>query len=98
MSGRRISIGSRAVAVGALTEMLNWAATELGTQYDLQDPEQAAELANELAGKILEAAWDVEYKPTAQRLSITFDVGIDLTGREKADRPAELTAVPSQEQ
>lgn len=82
---RRTSVGSKAVAVGALTELVAVALARLGGTYDLSEEVPVAELAAEIAPELIGYAWDVEYKPTAQRLVVVFDVGVDLTRPTVAD-------------
>ena|SRR6201991_4799256 len=87
---RRTSVGSKAVAIGALTELVAEALSRLGGTYDLSQEVPVAELANEIAPELISYAWDVEYKPTAQRLVVTFDVGVDLSKGREVREPAQV--------
>lgn len=81
---RRITIGSRAVAVGVICDFLQ----NLGGR-GLDDPE----LARDLAEEFVDQAWDVEYKPTAERLVITIDAGVTSGDRMRStpeDQPPEV--------
>jgi hypothetical protein len=91
---RRTSVGSKAVAIGALTELVAVALERLGGTYDLSEEVPRAELAAEVAPELISFAWDVEYKPTAQRLVVVFDVGVDLTRPEPENaEPASVTPI-----
>lgn len=75
----RITIGSRAVAVAILAESIGIAAGEVWDEDALSD-KNAAELADRLVGM----AWDVEYKPTAERLIIVLDAGITSSDKMRS--------------
>lgn len=70
----RITIGSRAVAVAILAEALR-EAVQAGT---------AEPTPEEVADKLVGMAWDVEYKPTAERLVIILDAGITSSDRMRS--------------
>jgi hypothetical protein len=63
------TIGSRAVAVAIMSEILQHATELADAKHGRAD---APEIADELVG----LAWDVEYKPHAERLVLVVDAGI----------------------
>jgi hypothetical protein len=73
----RITIGSRAVAVAILAECLEQAAEEV--IGDRNEPTM-----NQLADKLVGMAWDVEYKPTAERLVVILDAGITSSDKMRS--------------
>ena len=74
----RITIGSRAVAVAILAEALH-EASDLGAGAML---DQGA--CNIVADNLVGMAWDVEYKPTAERLVIILDAGITSSDKMRS--------------
>lgn len=83
----RITIGSRAVAVAILAEALHNASNlGGGTMLD-----QGA--CNIVADNLVGMAWDVEYKPTAERLIIVLDAGITSSDKMRStpeDQPRQI--------
>lgn len=73
---KRLTIGSRAVAVAIVAEAIR-AVAHSGSPIG----DDITMYAHELADEFVELAWDVEYKPTAERLVITIDAGV--TGSDK---------------
>lgn len=82
---KRITIGSRAVAVAIVAEVLK--ASHPGGNVAANDDDLAA-----WADNVVTMAWDVEYKPTAERLVLTIDAGI--TGPDRNRQTPEDQAVP----
>ena len=76
----RITIGSRAVAVAILTEALDQAFAEAQASGEL-DPYNSTHL---VADKLVGMAWDVEYKPTSERLVIILDAGITSSDKMRS--------------
>jgi hypothetical protein len=75
----RITIGSRAVAVAIVAEAIDQACTAAGVgESELYA--YSAQVAEELVGM----AWDVEYKPTAERLVIILDAGITSSDKMRS--------------
>lgn len=82
---KRLTVGSRAVAVGVIAELLRAAEDNLGGIVIQNVPA--------LADEIVDLAWDVEYKPTAERLVITIDAGVTSGDRMRStpeDQPTEV--------
>lgn len=79
-SAGRITIGSRAVAVAILTEVLDQAFAEAMRSGEL-DPYNSTAL---VADRLVSMAWDVEYKPTAERLVIILDAGITSSDKMRS--------------
>lgn len=74
---KRMTVGSKYVAIGALVELLRPAmGNEGGPAADQADAERIAQ-------HVVEQAWDVEHFPTAGRVQITLDLGPLL------DKPAD---------
>ena len=73
---KRLTIGSRAVAVGIMQAFIDAACQDAG----VADSELYA-YSGPVAEEMVRLAWDVEYKPTAERLVITIDAGV--TGSDK---------------
>lgn len=84
----RITIGSRAVAVAILAEVLEQAAEEV--IGDRNEPTMS-----QLADKLVGAAWDVEYKPTAERLIIVLDAGITSSDKMRST-PEDTATAPGE--
>lgn len=63
------TIGSRAVAVAIMSEILQHAT-------ELADAKHGKADAPEIAEELVTLAWDVEYKPHAERLIMVVDAGI----------------------
>ncbi len=83
----RITIGSRAVGVAILAEAIREASAiqqpgmPRAAIDDVQlEPAAAALIADRLVGM----AWDVEYKPTAERLVIILDAGITSSDKMRS--------------
>ena len=74
---KRLTIGSRSVAVAILQQAIS-EASQIG-DIRLSD-ESCRHLGEQLVG----IAWDVEYKPTAEKLVITISAGIDLPDRMRS--------------
>lgn len=72
-----MTVGSKYVAIGALTELL----IEV---YDGQDPNGNWHVtqASAVAEEVVERAWDVEHFPVAGKVCITLDLG-------RLDQPAD---------
>lgn len=70
MAGKKLSVGSRAVAVAIVQHAVEAACEKAVAKSG--DPDTAV-IANELVN----IAWDVEYKPNAERLVIVLDASID---------------------
>jgi hypothetical protein len=79
MAGKRLSIGSRAVAVAVVTEALQ-AAAEMAEQRTGKTDLSEAEVADALVAQ----AWDVEYKPNAEKLVLIIDAGIAAPDRMRS--------------
>lgn len=81
------TIGSRAVAVAILTEVLDQAYAAAQRSGMLDGYNQTAMIAEEL----VTAAWDVEYKPNAERLVLIVDASItsDRSRDTASEEPAE---------
>lgn len=79
--GFRYTIGSRAVAVAIMTEVLRHAEHVADVKYGKADTSQVAE-------ELVRLAWDVEYKPTAERLVLTIDAGISTERQPAEPEPA----------
>ena len=75
--GKRLTIGSRAVAVAVLQDVIAAAAEHV-------DFETSDNPARELADALVSAAWDVEYKPTVERLVITISAGIEAPDKMRS--------------
>jgi hypothetical protein len=87
--GKRLTIGSRAVAVAIMTEALDMAYANAQAAGDLDAYNQTERVADQL----VRMAWDVEYKPTAERLVITIDAGVtsgDQMRSTPEDQPPEV--------
>lgn len=88
--GRRLTIGSRAVAVAILAEVLEQAADQvIGDSGDSSD-------LRVLADKVVALSWDVEYKPNAEKLILTLNAGIEAPDRFRStpeDQPARPVAL-----
>lgn len=67
--GRKLTIGSRAVAVAIVAEAVNAA------WKSIENPDEVSPQL--LAEKLVSEAYDVEYKPNAERLVIVLDAGLD---------------------
>lgn len=72
------SIGSRAVAVAIMAEVVNGLLgdvppLELEQAVGRGDFEEVSRL---MADQLVRVAWDVEYKPNAERLVLVIDAGI----------------------
>lgn len=63
------TIGSRAVAVAIMSEILQHAT-------ELADAEYGKAGVPEIADQLVSLAWDVEYKPNAERLVMIVDASI----------------------
>lgn len=81
------TIGSRAVAVAIMSEILQHAA-------EIADAKHGKADLPEIADELVTLAWDVEYKPHAERLILIVDAGIshersrvETTGEPPADQP-----------
>lgn len=72
----RITIGSRAVAVAILGEALEQAAAD--------EPNVPYVDLRRVADNLVGMAWDVEYKPTAERLVIILDAGITSSDKMRS--------------
>lgn len=70
---RKMTTGAKYVAVGALTESLDEAASDLVDGLNAADTEQVAR-------HVIEKAWDVEFFPNAGRVTITLDVNQLVNG------------------
>lgn len=70
MAGKKLSVGSRAVAVAIVQHAVEAACAKAIAKSGEPD---TAVIANELVN----IAWDVEYKPNAERLVIVLDASID---------------------
>lgn len=66
---KKLTIGSRAVAVAIVAEAINAARKAMPQGVDWSPQELAEQLVTE--------AYDVEYKPNAERLVIVLDAGLD---------------------
>jgi len=66
---KRATVGSKYVAIGALTEILN------DREYSVDKADAVA-----LATHLVDSAWDVEHFPVANKVQIT----IDLASLDKA--------------
>lgn len=76
--GKRLTIGSRAVAVAILAEALREAST-------LPDDDQLTDKSCQLiADRMVAEAWDVEYKPVGEKLVITLNAGIASPDRMRS--------------
>lgn len=71
MAQKRLTIGRKAVAVAIIAELLDVAA-ERALELAGHDPS-----AQEVAEAIVTLAWDVEYKPNADRLVIVLDASFE---------------------
>lgn len=80
---KRITIGSRAVAVAIVAEALDMAYANAQAAGELDAYNQTQMVAEQL----VTMAWDVEYKPTAERLVLTIDAGI--TGPDRSRQTPE---------
>lgn len=74
--GKRMTVGSKYVGIGALTELL---VKKFEAHPDLGAP---VELAEDVAAYLVGAAWDVEHFPVAGKVTITLDLG-------RLDQPAD---------
>lgn len=74
----RITIGSRAVAVAILAEAIGQA-SRLGPNTQLE-----AAACNHIADELVGIAWDVEYKPTSERLVLILDAGITSSDKMRS--------------
>jgi hypothetical protein len=79
---KRLTIGSRAVAVAIVEDALRVASAGVG--LDLT----GGRVAYELADEVVRLAWDVEYKPNAERLVLVLDASLEH------DEPEEETPAP----
>lgn len=70
----RITIGSRAVAVAIMGEAIRAASEGAGRGL----------APDELADKLVSMAWDVEYKPTAERLVLIIDAGVTSSDKMRS--------------
>jgi hypothetical protein len=61
MARKRMTVGSKYVAIGALTDLM------VGVVADADNASRTAEW-------LVSQAWDVEHLPTAGRVTITFDL------------------------
>lgn len=71
----RMTVGSKYVAIGALTELVN---KLTGSEANANSAESAlgmGELGEWLAPKVIDAVWDVEHFPVAGKVCITIDLG-----------------------
>lgn len=75
MGSKRLTIGSRAVAVAVLTEAIRGAEDTAG---------RTRLAADELAELIVAEAWDVEYRPNAEKLILTISAGIEAPDRMRS--------------
>jgi hypothetical protein len=82
MAGKRLTIGSRAVAVAILSQAIQEASTLSGDD-SVQLSTDASRL---IAGRLADLAWDVEYKPTVERLVLTISAGIEAPDRTRPAR------------
>lgn len=87
----RITIGSRAVAVAILTEVLDQAFAEAMRSGEL-DPYNSTAL---VADRLVSMAWDVEYKPTAERLVLILDAGV-TSGDKMRSTPEDTATLPGE--
>lgn len=72
----RMTVGSKYVAIGALTETLTMLLDpEVGEEYLTETPEK-------IAAALVDRAWDVEHFPVAGKVTITLDLG-------RLDQPAD---------
>lgn len=71
MAGKKLSIGSRAVAVAVMQHAVELACDKAIAKTG-GDPDTAV-----IADELVKIAWDVEYKPNAERLVIVLDASID---------------------
>lgn len=81
------SIGSRAVAVAIMAEILQHAT-------ELADAKHGKADTPEIADELVALAWDVEYKPTAERLVLIVDAGISHERPVKQPEGRDLLEVP----
>lgn len=88
---KRITIGSRSVAVAVLAEAIREA---LPGQYEAEILDGRGELTETLADRLVTIAWDVEYKARAEKLVITIDAGVSTPD---AARSTPETADPAQD-
>lgn len=72
----RITIGSRAVGVAILGEALEQAAAD--------EPNAPYVDMRKVADRLVGMAWDVEYKPTAERLVLILDAGITSSDKMRS--------------
>lgn len=75
--GKRLTIGSRAVAVAVLTETLQQAQERADQRLGKGD-------LGDVAEELVQLAWDVEYKPTVERLVLTISAGIAAPDRMRS--------------
>jgi len=75
----RITIGSRAVGVAILAEAIRLASDEAFDAGALSDHD-----ASKIADKLVGMAWDVEYKPTAERLVLILDAGVTSSDKMRS--------------
>ena len=88
---RRLTIGSRAVAVAIVEDALRVAAASAG--LDLGRMDGARPAAYDLADELVNLSWDVEYKPNAERLVLVLDASLEHD-REPEPASSERTDVP----
>lgn len=83
------TIGSRAVAVAILSEVVRRA---MPPTMSIARTDE--EIAADIADALVTAAWDVEYKPNAERLVLIVDAAISSDRSRREDEPEEPELVP----
>ena len=78
--GKRLTIGSRAVAVAVVKEALDEACKKAGAV----DKSDIYTWSPQIAEELVNLAWDVEYKPTVERLVLTISAGIESPDRMRS--------------
>lgn len=79
---KRLTIGSRAVAVAVLEAAIE---DVIANDEAVRDALHAGELdSSALADGLVRAAWDVEYKPNAEKLVLTISAGIEAPDRMRS--------------
>lgn len=76
------TIGSRAVAVAIMSEILQHAT-------ELADAKHGKADTPEIADELVSLAWDVEYKPNSERLVMVVDASISHERGQVETQPAE---------
>lgn len=72
----RVTLGSKAVAVAILAEAIRNVEDDLSEGVELTP--------DVLAGGLVSLSWDVEYKPTAERLVLIIDAGITSSDKMRS--------------